>query len=107
VYNLAIYEKQAWIEGMRVHPKYRRKGLGKSMLSHAESIIQNKITRLIIESENQPSIILAKSMGYYLEEKWRLYSMLPEKQPSDVKISNNVLQFKNLINSATYANSWK
>ncbi|MGI0072471.1 MAG: GNAT family N-acetyltransferase [Nitrosotalea sp.] len=107
VYNLAISEKQAWIEGMRVHPKYRRKGLGKSMLSYAESIIQNKTTRLIIESENHPSIMLAKSMGYYLEEKWRLYSMHPEKQPFDVKIANDILQVKNLINSVTYVDSWK
>jgi GNAT superfamily N-acetyltransferase len=107
VYNLAIFEKQAWIEGMRIHPKYRRKGLGKSMLLHAESIMQNKTTRLIIESENHPSIILAKSMGYYLEEKWQLYSMPLAKQSSGVKITNNILQVKNLINSVTYADSWK
>ena len=107
VYNLAIFEKQSWIEGMRVHPKYRRKGLGKNMLLHAESIIQNKIIRLIIESENHPSVKLARSMGYYLEEKWQLYSMSAEKQSSDVKVANDILQIKDLINSVTYADSWK
>ena len=107
VYNLAIFEKQAWIEGMRVHPQYRRKGLGKSMLLHAESIIQNKIIRLIIESENHHSIRLAGSMGYYLEEKWQLYSMPAEKQSSDIKTANDILQIKDLVNSVTYADSWK
>jgi len=107
VYNLAIFEKQAWIEGMRIHPEYRRKGLGKSMLLHAESIIQNKIIRLIIESENYPSVRLARSTSYYLEEKWQLYSMPAEKQSSDVKIANDILQIKDLINSVTYADSWK
>ncbi len=107
VYNISIFKKQAWIEGMRVHPQYRRKGLGKNMLSHAETMIQNQIIRLIIESENKPSIALAKSMGYYLEEKWQLYSALPRKQYTNVKIANDISQVKDLVNSLTYADSWK
>jgi GNAT superfamily N-acetyltransferase len=107
VYNLALYEKEAWIEGMRVHPQYRRKGLGKQMLTHAESISQNKIIRLIIESENCPSIKLVESMGYHLEDKWRLYTALPEKWNSIVEIVTNISQVKDLINSSTYADSWK
>lgn len=107
VYNLVLFEKEAWIEGMRVHPKYRRKGLGKRMLSHAESIAHNKIMRLITESENRPSIRLAESMSYYLEDKWRLYTALPEKWNSIVEIVTNISQVKDLINSSTYADSWK
>ena len=56
VYHVASFEKEAWIEGMRVHPQYRKKGFGTRMLTHAESVVQNKVIRLIIESENQPSI---------------------------------------------------
>ena len=107
VYNITMSEKQAWIEGMRVHPQYRRKGIGKRMLSHAESIIQNKIIRLIIENKNQPSIALARSMGYYLEENWQLYSALPQKHQSNVKITNDVSQIDDFVNSVTYADSWK
>ncbi|MDE1866679.1 MAG: GNAT family N-acetyltransferase, partial [Thaumarchaeota archaeon] len=80
VYHVASLEKEAWIEGMRVHPKHRKKGLGTSMLTHAESVIQNKVIRLIIESENYPSIRLVKSVGYDIEEKWRLYTMVPQRQ---------------------------
>ena len=107
VYNLSLFEKQAWIEGLRIHPKHRRKGLAKNMLKHAESFVQNKIIRLIIESENNPSIRLVESMGYVLEDKWQLYSMIAAKQDSDAKIANDVFQIKDLIDSHTYADSWK
>ncbi|TLY08933.1 MAG: GNAT family N-acetyltransferase [Thaumarchaeota archaeon] len=85
VYNLTISEKQAWVEGMRVHPQYRRRGIGSSMLAHAESVVPSKIMRLIIDSENHQSISLVESMGYRLEDKWRLYSMTPRKERSTVR----------------------
>jgi GNAT superfamily N-acetyltransferase len=107
VYNIALHEKQTWLEGMRVHPQYRLHGFGKQMLAHAESIAPHKIIRLIIESKNHPSIGLAKSMGYHLEEKWRLYSSHPEKQNSSVKVARNISEVKDLISSSTYADSWK
>lgn len=107
VYNLVLFEKQSWIEGLRVHPKYRRNGLGKKMLKHAESIVQNKIIRLIIESENNPSVRLVESIGYRLEDRWQLYSIPVEKQNSDAKLANNISQIKDLIDSHTYSDSWK
>lgn len=107
VYNIALFEKEAWIEGMRVHPQHRKKGLGKLMLTHAESLAPNPIIRLIIDNENHPSIKLAKSMGYYLEDKWQLYSMLPEKWDSDIKIVREASEVTDMINSPTYADSWK
>lgn len=107
VYNIALFEKEAWVEGMRVHPQYRRKGFGKRMLAHAESRTQNKTIRLVIESENHPSIKLAESMGYYVENKWQLYSMLPEKHYSSVKTVNEISQTEDMVNSSTYVDSWK
>lgn len=88
VYHLAFLDRQAWIEGMRVHPTCRRKGFGASMMHHAESVIKNGTVRLVIESENRPSLSLAKSMGYGLDEEWRLFSMLPEKQGSSAQVSS-------------------
>lgn len=107
VYNVAFFEKEAWLEGMRVRPQYRKKGLGKKMLAHAESVIQNGTIRLIIESENHPSIALVKSMGYDLEEKWRLYSMTPEKQESHFTTADTTDGLDEFITSTTYADSWK
>ncbi|HKU33509.1 MAG TPA: GNAT family N-acetyltransferase [Candidatus Nitrosotalea sp.] len=107
VYNVAFFEKEAWLEGMRVRPQYRKKGLGKKMLAHAESVIKNGTIRLIIESENHPSIALVKSMGYALEEKWRLYSMAPEKLESHVITADTPDGLDEFITSTTYADSWK
>ncbi|MGI0046971.1 MAG: GNAT family N-acetyltransferase [Nitrosotalea sp.] len=107
VYNIATFERESWIEGMRVHPQYRKKGFGTKMLTHAESVIQNKIVRLIIESENRPSINLAESMGYGIEEKWRLYSTTPQKQESDATIATTSTKLYDIIDSSTYADSWK
>jgi RimJ/RimL family protein N-acetyltransferase len=107
VYNLAISEKQAWIEGMRVHPQYRRRGLGKNMLDHAQSTAPSKTMRLIIESENYPSIRLVESMGYRLEDKWRFYTMVPRKERSTVRNVLDLSEVMTLIDSTTYADSWK
>jgi len=107
VYHVASFEKEAWIEGMRVHPQYRKKGFGTRMLTHAESVVQNKVIRLIIESENHPSIRLAESMGYKIEEKWRLYSMVPAKQESNATIATFSTPLDGIIDSSTYADSWK
>ena len=107
VYNLVISEKQAWVEGMRIHPDYRRRGLGKKMLAHAESISSSKTRRLIIESENYPSIRLVESMGYHLEDKWQLYSLVPQNERSSVKNAVDLSEIEALIDSSTYADSWK
>lgn len=107
VYHVVSFEKEAWVEGMRVHPQYRKKGFGTRMLDHAESVIQNKVIRLIIESENRPSRRLARSMGYEIEDKWRLYSMAPAKQESGATTAEYLAQLDGIINSSTYADSWK
>src|SRR5437867_4554579 len=107
VYNLAISEKQAWVEGMRVHPQYRRRGLGKNMLAHAESMTPSKTMRLIIESENYPSIRLVESVGYRLEDKWRLYSIVPRNERSTVRNAIALSEVMALIDASTYADSWK
>ena len=107
VYHVAFLAKEAWVEGMRVHPKYRKKGLGTSMMSHAESVIGTGTVRLVIESENNPSIQLVKSMGYEIEEEWRLYSMAPERQDSRATVATLSMTLDGLVSSSTYADSWK
>ncbi len=101
---------QAWIEGIRIHPKYRKKGYGRKLILRAESIAQTKsckIARMIIENENKISLKLAQSLGYYIEDKWSLYYLIPKKQTCSVSFASDVKQVANLISSNTYANSWK
>jgi len=107
VYNLVVSEKQVWVEGLRVHPHYRGQGIGSSMLANAESLTPSNTLRLIIESENYPSIRLVESMGYRLEDKWRLYSMTPRKESTTVRNAVDLSKLEPLIDSTTYVDSWK
>jgi GNAT superfamily N-acetyltransferase len=100
--------RQAWIEGIRIHPNYRRKEYGRKIISHCESIAKLiKTIRMIIESENTPSINLAQSMGYYTEDNWRLYALIPKKETSSTIIASDIKQVAGLVSSNTYADSWK
>lgn len=107
MYNISLFAKEAWLEGMRVRPQYRKKGLGTNMMLHAESVIQNGTVRLIIESGNLPSIRLVKSVGYEIEEEWRLYSTAPKKQESSAAVARSSDGLGDLVCSSTYADSWK
>ena len=107
VYNLSYSESQTWIEGMRVHPDFRRRGLAKKMLHHAESISKVKLLRLVIESQNLPSLQLAGSLGYEIEERWRLYSSAPQKGPSNARTAVSLQEVEGLFTSSTYAESWQ
>ena len=106
VYHMALLGTGVWLEGMRVMPQYRKKGLGSMMMSHAELVAKHGTVRLIVESENKASIGLAKSVGYHLEEKWRLYSMAPEKQESLAMVAKDLTCLGNLT-TTTYADSWR
>jgi len=99
--------KQAWLEGIRIHPRYRRKGYGRKIISHCESIANSTTIRMIIESNNIPSIDLTRSMGYEIEDKWWLYALAPKKETSLAVVASDIKQITELISSNTYVDSWK
>jgi GNAT superfamily N-acetyltransferase len=100
-------DRQAWLEGIRIHPNHRRKGYGRRIISHCESIANSKTIRMIIESDNIPSIDLAKSMGYNIEDWWRLYALVPKKENSTVVLASDINQVLRFVSSYTYVDSWK
>lgn len=102
-----IDNRQAWLEGIRIHPNHRRKGYGRRIISHCESIANSKTIRMIIESDNPPSIDLAKSMGYNIEDWWRLYALTPKKETSSVVLASDINQVTRFVSSYTYVDSWK
>jgi len=106
MYHIGFFAKEAWLEGMRVHPKYRKKGLGTKMMTHAESVIGSGTVRLVIESQNTPSIQLVRSVGYCIEEEWRLYLAAPEKKSSRATVAAALVSL-GLFGSSTYADSWR
>lgn len=63
---------EAWFEGIRVHPAFRRKGIG-LLLSRTsiEAARQHgcRIARCAIDSENRASSELAKRLGFHLVGK--------------------------------------
>ena len=63
-------ERMIWIEGIRMHHDYRRQGLAEKLVRHIEKNVLNSDIRyasMLIESENIPSLNLAKKMGYTLD----------------------------------------
>lgn len=101
---------QIWIEGIRIHPNYRRKGYATKLVLYAESLAKRKscrTARMIIESKNKVSLKLANLVGYSVEDEWRLYYLNPKKQNSLTVYSTNVKQVKKFLTSSTYASSWK
>ena len=60
--HASIYDYNLWIEGIRVHPKYRRQGHAKTLITECEKISLNKnctTIQMLIEKNNSNSIRLA------------------------------------------------
>ena len=66
-------EEMLWIEGIRVRSDYRRSGLAEKLVSYIENNAKNsgiKHSAMLIESQNQPSLNLAKKIGYNKQAQW-------------------------------------
>jgi len=71
-------EKLIWIEGIRVENNFRKNGIAQKMISHLEKTAKSKnckISRMLIASENEPSLTLAKKIGYKIISKWNYFSL--------------------------------
>ena len=69
---------QVWIEGIRVHPKYRGKGVASILLRHAEARGREdgcSSAAMLIGSENGPSLSMASKLGYGKSGTWNYYSL--------------------------------
>ena len=80
---------QVWIEGIRVDPKFRRKGFAKQMVLEAEKIAKQNncnVSYMLIETNNTKSLQLARVLNYENKETWNLYSLLPNKLDSKPNI---------------------
>lgn len=58
----------AWLEGLRVHPNYRRMGIGKALTEYVlNEAVKNgiKYAMLMIADWNEPSHRLARSLGFH------------------------------------------
>ena len=70
VINMVMVKEMgvAWLEGLRVHPGYRRMGIGRALTEYVlnEALRNNaRYASLMIAEWNEPSQRLAKSLGFH------------------------------------------
>lgn len=79
----------AWIEGIRVHPSHRNKGIAKKLVCYSETLALGRdclFSYMLVASSNKPSMSLAKKLDYSAIQTWYYYSLetqiknLPESQ---------------------------
>ncbi len=108
--NASLSKNQLWIEGLRINPKFRRRGYASKLVLKAESVAKKrgrKTSRMLIAQGNARSLKMARSLGYKTEGKWWLYNLRPKKYDTVVCPATNTKQLKNLIDSGTYSDSWE
>ena len=107
--NAGLSRTQLWVEGIRIHPDFRRKGYASKLVIAAEKIAKKRrktVSRMIIADNNKRSLSMAKSLGYDLEDKWWMYNLGPKKQKSGAKIATSAKNLESLVQSDTYCESW-
>lgn len=70
VVNMVMIKEMntAWLEGIRIHPSYRRMGIGRALTEHVlNEALRNgaRYALLMIAEWNDPSQRLAKSLGFH------------------------------------------
>jgi hypothetical protein len=110
----SFFDKQVWIEGIRVNENFRKKGFAKGLVLKSESIAKNKnclISKMLIETNNKKSLNLADCLNYKKEETWNFYSLIPKKSHKKLKVTvatnnNKIINFL-LSNSTYFVKSWR
>jgi GNAT superfamily N-acetyltransferase len=108
--NTSFSKNQIWIEGLRINPKFRRKRYGSKLVIKAEDLAKQrgyKISRMLIAQHNTRSLLLAKSIGYKIEDKWWLYHLRPKKCTTKAHLATSIKQIEDLLDSDTYSESWE
>ena len=75
--HMAITGQDAWVEGVRVRPSARRRGIGSALLARAEEAATASgaaCARAAIESDNAESLALFGAAGYRADSDWHMYS---------------------------------
>lgn len=81
--------KQLWIEGIRIHQKFRRKHLATQLITKLESIgIKNSCDTscMFIDSNNVRSLLLAKNLNYNIDQIWNYHLIRNVSQPQDTSV---------------------
>jgi len=76
-----MHKRQVWIEGIRVHPDYRRRGIAAVLVKTAEDSARNlhgmAVSRMLIDTVNSPSLSMARLLGYTISQTWIYHHLNP------------------------------
>lgn len=84
---------QIWIEGVRVHPQYRRHGIATTLVKTAEdaALLNARQLRgddyslasyMLIDTKNTSSLVMGSMLGYCKTHTWTYYKLEPRLYPS-------------------------
>jgi len=105
--HAVFFNHQVWIEGIRIDPDFRRKGIASKLVRKIEFIAKHKqisASLMLIDTANKTSLLMAKNLNYQIYQTWNFYSLSP-KQTADYNIS-----FGNIIDEirfSHYVKSWR
>lgn len=107
-----VYNDPAWIEGIRIHPNFRKMGFGSALIKSAEaSSLKNNISDIcmLIETHNLASISLAQKECYDIYQNWTFYTLTPHEIPSaSCKIAKSISEISDFIPKIEfYVDSWR
>ena len=105
--HAVFYPNQVWIEGIRINPSFRRKSLASKLVENVESFAKQRgisVSLMLIETENEPSLLMAERLGYKILETWKFYTLQSQKN-SDFEISFGNPFEKN--NPSHFVKSWR
>lgn len=103
---------QVWIEGIRIHPNFRRRGIAKKLVLKSEEIGKKRGCRysfMLIDVDNSNSLQLANNIGYTKEDVWTFYQLDPQKVSSPKVRLLKTTDDLSLIYSKNYCyvDSWR
>ena len=105
--HVLFSKNQVWIEGIRINSNFRRQGLASNLIIKVESLATQKqipISLMLIDTENLPSILMTQRLGYEINQTWKFYSLLPQKNNSHEISYGNPIRNNEFSH---YVKSWR
>ncbi len=110
----SFFDKQVWIEGIRVNEKFRKKGFAKNLVLESESLAKNKnctVSKMLIATTNKKSLNLANNLSYKKESIWNFYSLIPKNLDKKINVTIAINEKKTitflLSHLSSYVKSWR
>ena len=103
--NITTHAKQGWIEGMRIHPDFRRHKYGTALTKHAEKIIRDcggRVARAFIDTTNKSSLAMSRKNGYCIQDTWGWYGAAGACPDSPYRHAGS-----HVLEGEQYVDSWR